>query len=185
MSISKQKRIEKAFEEVLRELNPKFESDPDMMETPQRMSRYYMHFFRNDDPSVHLEKKFPTKSEQLVVVKDIECFGMCPHHLMPIIYKVNIGYKPKEWVLGLSKLPRIVTALASVPKLQENLTADIVDFLHNGLHSQGVIVTVSGVHGCMRCRGVEQNSSVVTIETRGGEMNTPGSKREFFELLKI
>ncbi len=180
-----QSKIEDAFKKVVSELNPNWESDPDMRETPHRLGRFYMHFFRNEDPNAHMGKRFPTKNRNFVIVKNIECFGMCPHHLTPVIYKINIGYLPEKWALGLSKLARVAVACASSPKLQENLTSDIVDCVYKQLKPNGVIATVEGVHGCMRCRGVEQDTSAVTVDYRGKKMNDLKIKNEFYTLLKI
>lgn len=172
-------------ESLLTTLNPNWINDPDMIDTPSRLGKMYMHFFRNDDPKTHLVKKFPTNNDQLVIVKDIECFGMCPHHLLPVIYKVHIGYNPNGWALGLSKFARIANAVVSYPKLQENITSEIVDVVYDGLKPNGVIVVVEGIHNCMRCRGVEQKSKVITSALRGNMANDPQKTEDFLNMIKV
>ncbi len=130
------KSLRKKLELLLEEFSPEWKNDPNMKNTPQRLTEMYMHFFRKDSCSEQFKKKFPSKDNQLIVVKDIECFGMCPHHLVPVIYKVHVGYKPNGWVLGLSKLHRIAVALSSYPKLQEDFTFDIVDVIFKELNPE-------------------------------------------------
>jgi GTP cyclohydrolase I len=180
-----QQRLESIAGDLLTELKPKWQQDPDMKDTPKRISHMLMHFFRNEEVELHFEKRFPTTNKQMVIVKDIECFGLCPHHLLPIVYKVHVGYIPDGWAIGLSKLARIAIALSSFPKLQENFTTEIADTLEKHLHPRGVMVVVNGLHGCMRCRGVEQDSSTVTSEVRGIYEKDRISTQEFIEYIKL
>lgn len=182
---SDRKKIENSISNILSiMLGQDWKNDPDMKETPKRFQRMYEHFFRNEDPIIHTEKTFPTKNDQLVIVKDMEVFGMCPHHLVPIIYNVHIGYIPNGYAIGLSKLSRISSAVASFPKLQENMTTEIADVLEKSLKPLGIIVVVDGVHGCMRTRGVEQcNSSTVTSDCRGVMREKPEARQEFLSLV--
>ena len=170
---------------LVKSLNPLYESNPDMKGTPERLERMFTHFFRNEEVEHHFDKRFPTTNDQMVIVKNIEAIGMCPHHFVPIIYNIHIGYIPDGWAIGLSKLARISIGLASYPKLQENLTDEILQAIKKNLNPRGIIVVVDGVHGCMRCRGVQQaNSSTVTSAVDGLFMEKDTAKQEFLSLIK-
>ncbi len=171
------------LEDFVRYMNPNWKNDPDMIDTPERLSRMYRHFFRNEDPTRHFSKKFPTHNKQLVILKGIECFGMCPHHSLPVEYKINIGYIPNGWALGLSKFSRISKALSSYPKLQENFTTEIATLIYQNLAPKGVIVTVEGEHGCMSCRGIESNIKVVTSAYEGDAFIQKDQRDQFYRML--
>jgi len=174
------------IEKILDELEPNWKTNPDMVETPKRFEKMLKHFFRGYTKEELDEqiKVFPTNNDQMVIVKDIECFGMCPHHLLPIIYKVNIGYIPNGFALGLSKLGRIAILLSAKPELQENFTTNIAKELDERLKPLGVMVVVDGIHGCMRCRGVEMNSSTITSDCRGAFRVNNSAREEFLNLIK-
>lgn len=172
-----------ATEALVESLNPEWQNDPDMKGTPERLSKMYKHFFRNEDVKLHFEKKFPTDNDQMIIVKDIECVGTCPHHFVPIIYKVHIGYIPNKYALGLSKFARIAIALSSHPKLQENFTKEIARSIDENLETNGVMVVVCGIHGCMRCRGVQQvESSTITSAVSGAFKMNAETRAEFLSL---
>ena len=174
------------MEKFLETVNPDYKNDPDMKGTPERLGRMYEHFFRNEDVECHFDKKFPTTNDQMIIVKDIEAIGMCPHHLVPIIYTVHIGYIPNGYAIGLSKLARVAIGLASYPKLQENYTEEIKTKIKEHINPRGVMVVVDGVHGCMRTRGVEQaNSSTVTSAVDGIFMEKDTAKQEFLKLIEM
>lgn len=184
---TREQKINEACLHLVSALNPDFRTDPDMKDTPNRISRMYQHFFRGsnkEEVENIVSKVFPTKNDQMVIVKDIECFGMCPHHFMPIVYKVHIGYIPNGQALGLSKFGRLAIALSAYPKLQENFTTELADVLEEHLSPLGIMVVVNGVHGCMRCRGVEMNSATITSDTRGAFRQTPATRAEFMNLLE-
>lgn len=178
-------KLEQIFAEALKELGVNLK-DPNFIDTPKRVAKSMRHFFRNerDEVIADIKKKvFPSSHDQIVMVKDIEAFGMCPHHLLPIIYNVAIGYIPHGKVLGLSKLARLAIAEFSYPKLQEDATKDIADTMEDMLNTRGIMVVVKGVHGCMRCRGIEMNSTCITSECRGILRADGGAKSEFLKLL--
>ena len=186
MKINVESKIE-IFQELLELYNPNWKSDPDMRETPDRYIRMLDHFFRGyrkSEMEHQLSKVFPTTNDQMVIVKNIECFGMCPHHLVPIVYKVSIGYIPNGKAIGLSKLARLAVMLSATPKLQENFTSEIANMLEERLLPLGVMVIVEGVHGCMRTRGVEQNSTCITSDCRGVLREKAEAREEFLKLIK-
>jgi GTP cyclohydrolase IA len=177
-------KLEKSVEVMLSNLEPNWKDNPDMAETPRRVARMYEHFFRNNqDISKHI-KVFPTTNSQLVLVKNIEAFGLCPHHLLPIIYQVHIGYIPNKKAIGLSKFSRIVTDVASYPKIQENLTTELTDVLQEALAPLGVMVLVDGLHMCMRTRGIEQDSNTITSDCRGEFTRDFRARDELLNLLR-
>ena len=110
---------------------------------------------------------------------------MCPHHLIPVVYNVHIGYIPQGWAIGLSKLARIAVGLCSYPKLQENFTFELAEVIDKNLNPKGVIVIVEGLHSCIRSRGVELPSSCITSECKGLFLENPGIKQEFINLINL
>lgn len=179
------KTSENIVKELLLSVGQKDLNHPDFKDTPLRVAKVYKHFFRNEDPKIHFEKKFPTTNDQIVILKDINVIGLCPHHLLPIEYKVHIGYIPNNFALGLSKFNRIVSAVASYPKLQENMTDEICAIINEQLNPKGVIVVVEGIHGCMKFRGVEDTTKTITSEISGAFVENNSTKSEFLLLLKL
>lgn len=171
------------FENYFKTLNPKYKEDPDMRETPMRVEKMYKHFFRNEDARIHFNKTFPTSNNEMIILKNINVIGLCPHHLMPIEYKIHIGYIPNGFALGLSKFNRICKAVASYPKLQENLTHEICNLIQNNLKCMGVIVVVKGIHGCIKFRGVEDCSDTITSQISGIYQMNPEAKREALSII--
>lgn len=184
MKSENREELTQIFERFVEYMNPDWREDPDMVDTPERLTRMYQHFFRNEDPSPHLSKRFPTNNEELIIIKDIECYGMCPHHFLPVIYNVSIGYVPNGWALGLSKFARISKALSSYPKLQENFTTEIAEVIYEGLKPKGVIAVVKGEHGCLRCRGVEANNKVLSSAVKGEIFADRYNRKDFYDMLK-
>jgi GTP cyclohydrolase I len=161
--------------------------DDNYKETPLRVAKLYKHFFRNHRSEViaDIKKKvFKSDHDQMVIVRDIVCFGMCPHHLLPVKYTMTLGYMPKGKVVGLSKLARLGIAIASLPKLQEDITREIADVMEEILRSKGVMVIINGLHGCMAYRGVEMEAITTTSECRGLFRKEGAVKAEFLELIK-
>jgi GTP cyclohydrolase I len=164
-------------------------SDENFYETPARFSRILLEFTRSrEELEVELEEiqsqVFPSEVSELVVVKDIAVFGLCPHHLLPVEYQVAVGYIPSGLVLGLSKFSRIVELFSKRPVLQEDLTVQIRDVISGMLATKDVGVSVKGKHFCMVMRGVKQRDSVVKTSALGGVLLTDrGAKKEFFDLV--
>lgn len=179
-------QIQENVKQLLLSLGANLE-DPNFKDTPLRVAKMFQHFFRDKQEEAIAEiatKVFPSKNDQLVIVKDIKCFGMCPHHLAPIEYNIAIGYVPQGKVLGLSKLARLAIAVTSYPKLQEDITKEIVDVLEEQLKPLGAMCVVNGLHGCMRFRGVEMESATITSDCRGVLRTVPEARAEFLNLLK-
>lgn len=131
-----------------------------------------------------LAKTFPAKYNEMVISKHNTCFGVCPHHLLPVIYRVSLAYIPTEKVLGLSKLSRLARLIARAPRLQEDLTHELANILHTQLNSQGAAVYVEGLHMCMAARGVGAHEArLVTSAVRGVFLDDVRTREEFLKLV--
>lgn len=131
-----------------------------------------------------LQKTFPARYSEMVISKHNVAFGCCPHHLLPVIYRISVAYIPRSRVLGISKLSRVVKLLARAPVLQEDLTHDIARLLHDDLDSAGAGVYVEGLHMCMASRGVGSHETrVVTSAVRGAFLDQMATREEFIKLV--
>jgi GTP cyclohydrolase IA len=127
---------------------------------------------------------FTATYDEMVISKHNVCFGVCPHHLLPVIYRVSIAYLPSEKVIGISKLSRLVHLLARRPVLQEQLTQDLADVLHTRMASRGSAAYAEGLHLCMAARGTEAHEArVVTSAVRGVFRDQPATRQEFLDLV--
>ena len=131
-----------------------------------------------------LTKTFPAKYTEMVISKHNIAFGVCPHHLLPVIYNVSAAYLPTKKVLGLSKLSRLIRLVARAPRLQEDLTHELSTVLHEQLDSQGSAVYVEGLHMCMAARGVGAHEArLVTSGVRGIFLEELATREEFIKLV--
>lgn len=179
-------RIRRAVREILAAVG----EDPDregLLETPDRVARMYAEIFSglHTDPAVHLRKTFTQKHDEMVLVKDIEFASCCEHHLLPFTGKAHVGYLPDGKVVGLSKLARVVEALARRPQVQERMTEDLADLIMRELNPRGVGVIVEAEHSCMTIRGVRKPGSVtVTSALRGLFKTNPTTRGELMALVR-
>jgi GTP cyclohydrolase IA len=162
-------RLEAAVREVLLAVG----EDPDregLRDTPARVARMYAEMFAGlrQDPRRLLQKTFTQKYDEMVVVKDIEFASMCEHHLLPFLGKAHVAYLPNGKIVGLSKLARVVEALARRPQVQERMTEELADLLTEELDPRGVGVIVEASHTCMTVRGVRKPGSVCTTSAMRG-----------------
>ncbi|CAN5915303.1 GTP cyclohydrolase I FolE [soil metagenome] len=129
-------------------------------------------------------KTFPAKYTEMVISKHNTCFGVCPHHLLPVIYRISLAYIPTQKVLGLSKLSRLARLMARAPRLQEDLTHELAELLHKDLQSQGSAVYIEGLHMCMAARGVGAHEArLVTSGVRGVFLDQQATREEFIKLV--
>lgn len=168
-------------------LDPK---DENLRDTPSRMARAFRELCRGlyeqDQIDEILSKTFPCDFDEMVVVTNIEATGVCPHHLMPVRYRIHVGYipSPEGRVLGLSKIPRLVCLLAARPVLQEQVTKEIADVFEENLDLLGVMVVVNGGHSCMQCRGIKMGDSrMITSAVRGVFREEGPPKQELLNLI--
>lgn len=130
-----------------------------------------------------LSKTFPAKYTEMVISKHNTAFGVCPHHLLPVIYRISVAYIPTNKVLGLSKMSRLVKLVARGPRLQEDLTHELAQILHAQLDSQGAAVYIEGLHMCMASRGVGAHEArLVTSAVRGVFLEV-ATRDEFIKLV--
>jgi len=131
-----------------------------------------------------LARTFPARYDEMVISKHNVSFGVCPHHILPVIYRISVAYIPKEKVLGISKLSRLVNLLARRPVLQEDLTHELARILHEDLESRGAAAYIEGLHLCMAARGVQAHEArVVTSAVRGVFRDQPETRTEFLKLV--
>lgn len=163
-------------------------TDPNFAETAARAAKGFhelVHDQREVEISVSalLGKTFPAKYTEMVISKHNTAFGVCPHHLLPVIYRISMAYIPTERVLGLSKLSRLARMVARGPRLQEDLTHELADILHHQLQSQGSAVYIEGLHMCMAARGVGAHEArLVTSGVRGVFLEL-ATREEFIKLV--
>ncbi|MDQ3335535.1 MAG: GTP cyclohydrolase I [Myxococcota bacterium] len=130
-----------------------------------------------------LAKTFSAKYTEMVISKHNTAFGICPHHLLPVIYRISLAYIPTAKVLGLSKLSRLARLIARGPRLQEDLTHELADIMHDQLQSQGSAVYIEGLHMCMAARGVGAHEArLVTSGVRGVFLEL-ATREEFLKLV--
>lgn len=163
-------------------------TDPNFQETAKRAAKGF-HELVHDQKQVEFEvnallgKTFPAKYTEMVISKHNTAFGICPHHLLPVIYRISMAYIPTEKVLGLSKLSRLARLIARGPRLQEDLTHELADILHIQLQSQGSAVYIEGLHMCMAARGVGAHEArLVTSGVRGVFLEL-ATREEFIKLV--
>jgi GTP cyclohydrolase IA len=163
-------------------------TDPNFIETAARAAKGFhelVHDQKQVRPAVDalLAKTFPAKYTEMVISKHNTAFGVCPHHLLPVIYRISMAYIPTEKVLGLSKLSRLARLIARGPRLQEDLTHELADLLHTDLASQGSAVYIEGLHMCMAARGVGAHEArLVTSGVRGVFLEL-ATREEFIKLV--
>jgi GTP cyclohydrolase IA len=156
--------------------------------TPERYEkamRYLMSGYHTSLADIVNEALFTVKCDEMVVVKNIEFFSMCEHHMLPFFGRVHIAYLPKDKVIGLSKLPRIVDMFARRLQLQERMTQEIAEAISKVVSPRGVGVLCEAQHFCMMMRGVEkQHSDTVTSTMLGGFRKNKATRDEFLALVK-
>lgn len=131
-----------------------------------------------------LQAVFPDSYNEILVCKNINVWTLCPHHLLPCNFKVYIGYIPTGKVLGLSKFARVAVALGKMPIMQEQYTRELADILWTKLVPEGLGVYVIGKHGCMGCRGIGQELSIVTSTLKGALLDDHSTRGEFYSVCK-
>ncbi|MGM9835257.1 MAG: GTP cyclohydrolase I FolE [Muribaculaceae bacterium] len=158
-----------------------------LVKTPRRAAKALVDItrgYKQRPDEIVKSALFEYAGSKIVVVKDIEFYSLCEHHILPFFGTVSIGYIPDGTMVGLSKLARVVDAFAHRLQVQERFTAEICDSLYENLSSKGVIVAVSAGHLCMKMRGVEkQGANTFTLEYRG-DFENPQLRDEFFRMIK-
>ena len=154
--------------------------------TPERVAKalqFLTHGYDLDPAEILRSAMFKEDYRQMVIVKDIEIYSMCEHHMLPFIGKAHVAYIPNGYIVGLSKLPRVVDAFARRLQVQERLTTQIKDCLQETLNPMGVAVVIEAHHMCMMMRGIQKQNSVTTTSDFTGAFLTEKTRAEFIHLL--
>jgi len=166
--------------------------DPDregLLDTPRRVVKSYKELFAGyeTDPRAYLERTFDEVGgyDELVILKDIRVVSFCEHHMLPFLGKAHVGYLPRNRVVGISKLARVVHGFARRLQIQEKLTAEIAEAIQDILDPKGVGVVIVSEHSCMTMRGVNTPGSRLTTSSLLGEVrDDPRTRQEFFDLVR-
>ncbi len=178
-------RLKKNFKEIIMDVG----EDPEregVLKTPERAAKAMQ--FLTQGYSMNAEKilkkaVFDDSYDEMVVVKDIELYSLCEHHMLPFFGKAHIAYIPNGKIIGLSKLPRVVDVFARRLQVQERLTHDILECLNKTLKPQGVAVVIEAVHMCMMMRGVQKQNSATTTSGFRGQFEKMETREEFLKLI--
>ena len=179
------KKISEHYKEILKLLGEDVKREG-LLKTPERIAKA-MQFLTHGgclNPSDILKSAmFKDAYKQMVVVKDIEVYSLCEHHLLPFIGKAHIAYIPNGHIVGLSKIPRVVDAFARRLQVQERMTYEIRDCIQETLKPLGVAVVIEAMHLCMQMRGVQKQNSVTTTSAFTGEFLKDTTRTEFINLI--
>lgn len=178
--------LEKNITSILTEMG----EDPNregLLKTPKRVAKAYEFLtrgYRKDIEKVLNGAIFSEDYDEMVIVKDIDYYSLCEHHMIPFYGKVHVAYIPNGKIVGISKIPRIVDVFARRLQIQERMTQQIADTINDALHPQGVAVVCEGYHMCMMMRGVQkQNSITTTSAMRGIFRESQRTRAEFLNLI--
>ncbi|WP_311442027.1 GTP cyclohydrolase I FolE [Hoylesella enoeca] len=158
-----------------------------LQKTPMRVAKAMQVLTRGytqDPHKVLTDALFEEKYNQMVIVKDIDFFSMCEHHLLPFYGKAHVAYIPNGYITGLSKIARVVDIFSHRLQVQERLTQQIKDCIENTLHPLGVMVVIEAKHMCMQMRGVEKQNAITTTSDFSGAFNRAKTREEFMNLLR-
>lgn len=158
-----------------------------LQKTPMRVAKAMQVLTRGyaqDPKQVLLDALFDEKYNQMVIVKDIDFFSMCEHHMLPFYGKVHVAYIPNGHITGLSKIARVVDIYSHRLQVQERLTQQIGDCIQSALKPFGVMVVIEAKHMCMQMRGVEKQNSITTTSAFSGAFNQAKTREEFMNLLR-
>ena len=180
-----------SFEDLVQEILVRLGEDPKregLVRTPHRVQRAYEFLTRGykEDPEAMLKNAlFTVTYDAMVIVKDIEMFSLCEHHMLPFFGKVHVAYIPNGKVIGLSKIPRLIEIFSRRLQIQERLTTQIAETIQHVIEPQGVGVVIEARHLCMMMRGVEkQHSAAVTSSMLGCFRNEEETRSEFLSLIR-
>lgn len=157
-----------------------------LLKTPERVAKamqYLTMGYQMDAKAIIESAKFHEEVSEMIVVKDIELYSMCEHHMLPFFGKAHIAYIPNGWITGLSKVARVVDVYARRLQVQERLTTQILDAMKESLNPVGVAVVIEAQHLCMMMRGVQKQNSVTTTSAFYGEFQKQATRSEFLKLI--
>jgi len=178
-------RMSKQVSALLTELG----EDPQregLAKTPERVAKalqYLTHGYGLDPAEILRSAMFREEYQQMVIVRDIEIYSLCEHHMLPFFGKAHVAYIPNGHIVGLSKIPRIVDAYARRLQVQERLTVDVRNCIEDTLKPLGVAVVIEAQHLCMQMRGIQKQHSIATTSAFTGEFNSEKTRAEFMRLI--
>ena len=180
-----------SFEELMKEILVRLGEDPNregLLSTPSRVQKALKFLTKgyNEDPEALLNNAlFTVTYDEMVIVKDVEMFSLCEHHMLPFFGKVHVAYIPNGKVIGLSKIPRLIETFSRRLQIQERLTTQIAETIQKVIQPQGVGVVIEARHLCMMMRGVEkQHSAAVTSSMLGCFRDEQETRQEFLSLIR-
>ena len=178
--------LKKNYKDVIKLIgeNPEREG---LLKTPERLAKAMQFATQGYDLDAHAilnSAKFHEEISEMIIVKDIELYSMCEHHMLPFFGKAHIAYIPNGWITGLSKLARVVDVFARRLQVQERLTTQILDAIKETLNPLGVAVVIEAEHLCMMMRGVQKQNSVTTTSAFFGEFEKQTTRSEFISLIQ-
>jgi GTP cyclohydrolase I len=186
-TVSITEQIKSNYEEII-DLLGEDKDREGLLKTPERASKamkFLTEGYEKDPKQILQSAMFEEEYNEMVIVKDIELYSLCEHHMLPFFGKAHIAYIPKGRIVGLSKIPRVVDVFARRLQVQERLTEQILDCINDTLHPDGVAVVIEASHMCMMMRGVQkQNSTTTTSGFRGSFKNTD-TRNEFLNLIQF
>lgn len=157
-----------------------------LIKTPERVAKamqFLTHGYDLNPEAILMSARFKEDYKQMVIVKDIEIYSLCEHHMLPFFGKAHVAYIPNTYIVGLSKIPRLVDAFARRLQVQERLTTDIRDSIQKTLDPLGVAVVIEAQHLCMQMRGIQKQNSVTTTSAFTGEFEKETTRSEFIRLI--
>jgi GTP cyclohydrolase I len=185
--IEKTKQLSSLYKQIIELLGENSEREG-LQKTPKRVARtmqFLMQGYDIDPTAVLNSAKFKEDYKQMVLVKDIEMYSLCEHHILPFYGRAHVAYIPNGYITGLSKIARVVDAFSRRLQVQERLTLEIRDCIHNALNPLGVAVVIEAAHMCMQIRGVQkQNSVTVTSAFTGIFLKDSRTREEFIHLIE-
>jgi len=180
-----------SFEELVREMLVRLGEDPEregLNRTPERVQKAFEFLtkgYKEDPQALLREALFTVNYDEMVIVKDVEMFSLCEHHMLPFFGKVHVAYIPNGKVIGLSKIPRLIELFSRRLQIQERLTTQIAETIQQTIEPQGVGVVIEARHLCMMMRGVEkQHSAAVTSSMLGVFRDEQETRTEFLSLIR-
>jgi GTP cyclohydrolase I len=177
--------LAQAYEKVLNALGENTEREG-LVKTPERIAKamqYMTQGYSLDAEAILNSAKFHEPISEMIIVKDIEIYSMCEHHMLPFFGKAHVAYIPNGWITGLSKIARVVDVFARRLQVQERLTTQVLDAIKNALQPLGVAVVIEASHLCMMMRGVQKQNSVTTTSAFFGEFEKNETRSEFIRLV--
>lgn len=190
-------KLEQYGEEALEKIKSQYQEllvqvgeDPSregLLKTPERAAKamqFLTQGYHQDAEQILKSAMFKEEYNEMVIVKDIEVYSMCEHHMLPFFGKAHVGYIPDGSIVGLSKIPRVIDVFARRLQVQERLTHEVLECIENTLKPIGVAVVIEARHMCMMMRGVQKQNSVTTTSAFTGQFNAAETRSEFLNLIR-